>query len=173
MPCKLWNIYICIYIYIYKIYIYFVCVCVTGVWTQAFAIYHLRHTSSLLALVILEIQSCVLHRQAWSTILFCAFHHCWDDSWAHLCPAVGLDGILWTICLSWPETLILPVSAFQVARIIGLHYGTQLSYGIFCHKFIYRIHLLLLITANSAVMAPDADMLCLLFFFLISLIRSL
>jgi hypothetical protein len=27
------------------------------------------------------------------------------------------DGVLWTMCLSWPCTKILPTSAFQVARI--------------------------------------------------------
>jgi hypothetical protein len=30
------------------------------------------------------------------------------------------DGISWTICLGWPWTLILPISASQVARITGM-----------------------------------------------------
>jgi hypothetical protein len=29
-------------------------------------------------------------------------------------------GVLWIICLGWPWTVILQISAFQVARIIGV-----------------------------------------------------
>jgi hypothetical protein len=29
-------------------------------------------------------------------------------------------GVSWTICLDWPWTLILPISAPQVARITGV-----------------------------------------------------
>jgi hypothetical protein len=31
------------------------------------------------------------------------------------------DGVSWTICLGWPCTEILLISASQVARIIGKH----------------------------------------------------
>jgi hypothetical protein len=30
------------------------------------------------------------------------------------------DGVLWTICPGWPPTVILPISASQVARIVSL-----------------------------------------------------
>jgi hypothetical protein len=36
----------------------------------------------------------------------------------HPCPAIGWDGILQTLCLGWPWTMILPMSASQVARIM-------------------------------------------------------
>jgi hypothetical protein len=34
-----------------------------------------------------------------------------------ICPGNFGDGVLWTICLSWPWTMILPISASEVARI--------------------------------------------------------
>jgi hypothetical protein len=37
---------------------------------------------------------------------------------------------LWTICLGWPPTLILLISASQVAGITGMITGTQLQFCI-------------------------------------------
>jgi hypothetical protein len=62
-------------------------------------------------LVILEIGSWFLPRSAWTVILlFCTSCCCWDDRLVLLCTAIGWDGVLWTICLSWPWITILPVS---------------------------------------------------------------
>jgi hypothetical protein len=36
------------------------------------------------------------------------------------CPGYSGDSVLWTICPCWPQTLILPISASQVARITGV-----------------------------------------------------
>jgi hypothetical protein len=35
-------------------------------------------------------------------------------------------GVSWTICLGWPQTLTLWISACQVARITGMSHGTWL-----------------------------------------------
>jgi hypothetical protein len=32
-------------------------------------------------------------------------------------------GVSWTICLGWSQTMILSISAFQLARIIGMSHG--------------------------------------------------
>jgi hypothetical protein len=32
------------------------------------------------------------------------------------------DGVLWTICMGWPQTAILPISDSQVARITGVNH---------------------------------------------------
>jgi hypothetical protein len=38
------------------------------------------------------------------------------------------DGVSWAICEGWPQTLILPISAFQIARIKGMsHQCSALS----------------------------------------------
>jgi hypothetical protein len=36
------------------------------------------------------------------------------------CSAYFGDGVLGTICLGWPPTSLLPISASQVARITGM-----------------------------------------------------
>jgi hypothetical protein len=34
-----------------------------------------------------------------------------------LCSAIGWDGFLWSFCPDWPQTTVLQISAFGVARI--------------------------------------------------------
>jgi hypothetical protein len=36
----------------------------------------------------------------------------WDDKPLLLCPATSWDGVLGTICLGWPHTKLLPISAY-------------------------------------------------------------
>jgi hypothetical protein len=43
------------------------------------------------------------------------------------CPGYFGDGVSQTICLGWPQTSILPISASQVARITGRSLHTQLD----------------------------------------------
>jgi hypothetical protein len=33
---------------------------------------------------------------------------------------VGRRGVSWTVCLDWPRTSVLPISASQLPRIIGM-----------------------------------------------------
>jgi hypothetical protein len=44
----------------------------------------------------------------------------WDDRHELLLPAIGWDRVSRALCLGWPWTAILPISASQVVRIIGL-----------------------------------------------------
>jgi hypothetical protein len=53
--------------------------------------------------------------------------HTWKQVLYHLnhtsspfCSGYFGDGVLWTICPGWPPTIILLISAFQVARITGM-----------------------------------------------------
>jgi hypothetical protein len=53
-----------------------------------------------------------------------------STTWAtHLVLSTGYlaDGVSWTLCLGWPHTAILLVSAFQVARIIGIDHWCLLA----------------------------------------------
>jgi hypothetical protein len=43
---------------------------------------------------------------------------------------------LWTVCYGWPLTVIFPISASQVARIIGVSHRSPVS---FCVLFIYLL----------------------------------
>jgi hypothetical protein len=43
----------------------------------------------------------------------------WDIPPVHFALVILGDGVSWTICLGWPQILILPISASQVARITG------------------------------------------------------
>jgi hypothetical protein len=56
--------------------------------------------------------------QGWPEIVILpisASHIAWDDS---VCHGAQLLAVMGSICLGWP--VILPISAFQVARIIGM-----------------------------------------------------
>jgi hypothetical protein len=104
----------------------------TGVWTLGLplamqALCYLNHTASPFGFKLLS-------------LLFIYFFWCdWSlNSWVHACkcrcsiacatPLVFFSGyfgdggqISWTICLGWSWTLILPITASQVARIVARH----------------------------------------------------
>jgi hypothetical protein len=70
-----------------------------------------------------ELGSCeiFLPRLAWNhdppkLSLLCS----WDNSQVLQHPAVGWDEISWTCCLGWLWTVILLISASQIARLIGI-----------------------------------------------------
>jgi hypothetical protein len=44
------------------------------------------------------------------------------------------DGVSRTICLSWPQTSTLPISAFQVDRITGVNLSAWLTWVIYMKK---------------------------------------
>jgi hypothetical protein len=44
----------------------------------------------------------------------------WDDRHVPLHPAISWDGVSWTVCLGWPQTVILLIYTSQIARIIAL-----------------------------------------------------
>jgi hypothetical protein len=46
----------------------------------------------------------------------------WVTPLSPFCSSCLGDRVSWTTCLGWPQTSILPIAAFQVARIIGLRY---------------------------------------------------
>jgi hypothetical protein len=77
----------------------------TGVWTQGF----------VLAKQVLEKQ--VLYYLSHISSLFCSGY-------------LG-DGFSQTICLGWPWTTILPISASQVIRITGMSYWCSAIYILF------------------------------------------
>jgi hypothetical protein len=39
---------------------------------------------------------------------------------------IGYEGVLQTVCLGWPQTEILPISTFQIARITCVSHHSQL-----------------------------------------------
>jgi hypothetical protein len=91
-------------------WIFFVVVYGSGVWTQGLmlarqVIYNLSHSPSLF---------CSLDHDP---PLF-ASPHSWNDRHELLHPVIVWGGVWKTFCSSWAS--ILPVSASQVARIIGL-----------------------------------------------------
>jgi hypothetical protein len=51
--------------------------------------------------------SCLQSRSQWTSSPFCSSYF-------------GEGGFLWALCLDWPWTLVLLISASQVARIIGM-----------------------------------------------------
>jgi hypothetical protein len=96
----------------------------TGVWTQGLSLvrktlYHLSHTSSPLCSSYFGDR--VLLKPAWTVIpLFLVSHVAWDDKHGPLHPAIGWDEVLRTICLGWPGTAVILISASWVARITSL-----------------------------------------------------
>jgi hypothetical protein len=70
------------------------------------------------ALVIIWVRSCFL---VWANLdhdpLIYASHCSWNDRQSPLYLAIGWDRVSWTICPGWPWTVILLISASQVARI--------------------------------------------------------
>jgi hypothetical protein len=68
--------------------------------------------------------------RAWK-MLYCLSH----ASSPFCCGYFG-DGVSWTICLCWPWTTILPISAFQVARLLGLQvWAIGAGFHFFCFCF--------------------------------------
>jgi hypothetical protein len=91
--------------------------CTTGIWTQGFILAR----QALFALVILEIRSHSLLREAWTMIpQFHASWHHWNGRNEPPHPAIGWDGVLQNCLPGWHRTAILPISASQVARILGV-----------------------------------------------------
>jgi hypothetical protein len=43
----------------------------------------------------------------------------WDDKCKPPCPTIDWHGVSWTFCPGCPQTATLPISASQLARIIG------------------------------------------------------
>jgi hypothetical protein len=75
----------------------------------------------LFSLVIFDIGSHFLPRLNWNRDPPClSLPHSWANSHVSPHPDIGWDGILWTICPSWPQIAILLISASQVAKITGL-----------------------------------------------------
>jgi hypothetical protein len=77
--------------------------------------------------------------EPWSS---CSQLFVWDDRCVSpLCPVIGWDWVLKTICSGWPQTVILPISASQVARITGLsHWCPTFVYVYACDICVY-IHM--------------------------------
>jgi hypothetical protein len=46
--------------------------------------------------------------------------YCLSHTSCPLCSGNFGDGAFWTICLGWPQTMILLISASQIARITGV-----------------------------------------------------
>jgi hypothetical protein len=92
-------------------------------------LYHLSHTTALFAFIIFQIGSHIYVLAS----LDCdpptyASLHVWDDRSVPLHPAIDLDRVSWcTFCLAWAQIEILLLSAFQVAKIIGVSYHPQPS----------------------------------------------
>jgi hypothetical protein len=79
------------------------------------------HSASLLGLL------AFMPRLAWTKLLFmlCSLQS-WEDSICLHAQLLVIEmWILRTFCLDWPQTLILLISAFQVARITDLSYCAQ------------------------------------------------
>jgi hypothetical protein len=64
-------------------------------------------------------------------LLFYASCHSWVDRDMSACSAICWDSVLWTVCAGWPQTLILPILASQVARIAGLSHWRPTWVSIF------------------------------------------
>jgi hypothetical protein len=65
---------------------------------------------------------------AWSGLvqdhLICASLSSWGWQVHPTTPSHWLRWVLWTFCLGWPWTAILPISSSQIARIAGLSHYT-------------------------------------------------
>jgi hypothetical protein len=64
----------------------------------------------------------------------------WATLLALFCDGYFLYRVLWTICLDWLRTLILLVSAFWVARIIGVSHQHPVYLFIFPSSLLGYIH---------------------------------
>jgi hypothetical protein len=74
-------------------------------------LYHLNHNSSPFCLCYFSngILCLCPGWPGWQSS-YLHFLHCWDDRCDPPCPSfIGWDGLLWTFCLSWPWTMILPI----------------------------------------------------------------
>jgi hypothetical protein len=82
---------------------------------------------ALFALVILEIGSHYLHphRIAWTIILFYASYHSWWQAHATAPSFFVLTRDLMNFLPSWPQTIILLISASQVATITSMALSPQ------------------------------------------------
>jgi hypothetical protein len=64
-----------------------------------------------------------LSRPAGTMVLLFSVSCCsWDDRYMPHWPAVGWSGVSRIFCWYWPWTVILLLSASQVARITGVSY---------------------------------------------------
>jgi hypothetical protein len=91
---------------------------------------------ALFALVILEIGGCFLPRPAWTMLLlFYASYHSWDDRCTPLPrTTVASHWLRWSlanICLFWPWTMVLLISASQLARIMAWATNAQIEWSFF------------------------------------------
>jgi hypothetical protein len=94
--------------------------CRTGVWTQDFMLanqesYCWSHTSNLFCSGYFRDGIFFL-----ICLFICAIHCLSHSSPLPPIPSHPRDGILQSICLDWPQTSILPISASQIARTIGI-----------------------------------------------------
>jgi hypothetical protein len=44
----------------------------------------------------------------------------WEKTYKPLCSVIDWDKVLWTFCLVWPWTLILPILASHITRIVAM-----------------------------------------------------
>jgi hypothetical protein len=71
----------------------------------------------------------------------------WTTPQVHFVLVILEIGVLWTICLSWPGTLILPISASQVARITVSHWHPAVQQILIEHLLMYLLVLSCILTA--------------------------
>jgi hypothetical protein len=113
--------------------------CSIWVWTQALVLanqvlYHLSHSVSI---EYLSWDRVLLYAQAGlDSILLFVLPHVHEMTGTPLCPAIGWNGVSWTIFSGWLQTTILPISASQVAMITGGSQCTQLHYFFLILKLI-------------------------------------
>jgi hypothetical protein len=79
-------------------------------------------------LIIFEIGSYFMPRPAWTCPPICAFLCSWDDRHLPAYSAIGWDVSHEFFCLGWPGIVLLPVSAFQVARITVMGHHTWILF---------------------------------------------
>jgi hypothetical protein len=88
------------------------------------ALYHLSHTFSLSFFILVIFQTGSLGTP--SSHLLPPTQLGWQVH-THHTQCIGRDGVWLTFCLSWPQTLILPISASRVSGISGVSNHTQLE----------------------------------------------
>jgi hypothetical protein len=102
------------------------------VWTQGLAfarqaLYHLSHDPNhFLLSVIFYIGSYTFYSELVSDHdpHTYASHIAWIIEMTHHALLVCWDGVSLTFCLSWPRTMIFPISTSQVAGITGMYHHT-------------------------------------------------